>query len=1211
MKKVVLFFVIVIAGLFVAPYSALAQNLVINPSFETITACPAGPGELDKAAPWRDPYLNLVGDTCSSSDLYNVCSPLGGFGVGVPANILGNEPANTGSGYAGIILYEGFALTGCQSLFGSGWREYVEGTLTTPLVAGETYCVSFYISLADNVKFATRHIGVYFSPTLVDINCATVGAASHLPFTPQLVYGGPEITITNGWQRLQWDYTAAGGEQYIIIGNFNDDAGTTYICANEPAFNPYAYYYIDDVSVIEDPCCLADVDPVPPLCIDAAPVVLVPLTSGGTWSGPGISNPASGVFDPALAGTGSHTIYHTLSCGTDSVIIVVSSCATLEVCSNSDGTWTASNGTGTYTWEQFTSTQDCSGCFVGCEFPPGCAVNSSGWTTIGTGATIPAPTIFPVRVVDDAGGILEIPDAAAIQPCTECPTITVVITDQTDVSCPGGNDGSATVLGSGGNGPYTYTWSPGSLTGDNQTTLGATAYTVTATDADNCTGNVVVTIGEPANGIAVSITSVTDASCAGNDGAASAEVVNGVEPITYLWSPSGGANADATGLAPGNYTVTVTDANGCSAEASTTVGSSGGPVIDAVDTEPTGCAPPSGSITITATGTGLEYSIDGGATYQADNTFNGLAVGTYDVAVRDADGCVAVSTATITSNAGPVIVDITSTASGCNASTGSITVNATGTGLQYSIDGGTTFQVDNTFTGLGAGLYIITVSDADGCITSGQGSVGTLSGPSIAQVNSTDPSCGLADGTVTVLATGTDLEYSIDGGTTFQASNVFTGLAPGSYDVAVSAQGCLVFATAVLVDGTGPTIAGVVPVQPLCTGDANGTLTVQANGNGPFQYSIDGGTTFVATPQFTGLPAGSYDFLVRDAGGCETTGSAVLSDPAALQVSVEATAPSCAGDCSGVAVATVTGGTVGTGYQFSWTSGTGVPGSPTATGICAGDHSVIVNDANGCSASADFTLAAPVPFTIDSVATTAESCPDACDGIMFVNAPTGVSFQIGTGTPQALPVFTGLCPGTYVITVADADGCTATASGSIGAGAPISAGFTTNPTVASVLVPRFLFTNSSTNAVSYSWDFGIYGTSTSTDPTLVLPEQATEFTACLTATNSAGCSDTECMSLVVLADFAVYVPNTFTPDNDGINDVFYVMGDPSLNKNFRLDIFNRWGEEIFTSTDILQGWDGTYKGTRVMDGVYPWRVSVQDPNTAEIYKLTGHVTVLR
>jgi len=251
MKKL---FTLFLGGFLFIANSSSAQNLVLNPSFENFTVCPMGPSEFLNTIDWTIPFNNIIGDTCSTSDLYNTCSPLGCFGVGVPCNILGDQPAHTGDGYAGIILYEGFSLIGCNVLFGSGWREYVQAEFSTPLVAGQTYQVSFYASLADNVKFATGDFGVRISPTPISVNCTSVGGSSALQplgYTPQLTWTGGAVVDILGWTLLSWNYVATGGEQYLVIGNFLDDASTTYTCVNGNNFNPYAYYYIDDVEVVE------------------------------------------------------------------------------------------------------------------------------------------------------------------------------------------------------------------------------------------------------------------------------------------------------------------------------------------------------------------------------------------------------------------------------------------------------------------------------------------------------------------------------------------------------------------------------------------------------------------------------------------------------------------------------------------------------------------------------------------------------------------------------------------------------------------------------------------------------------------------------------------------------------------------------------------------------------------------------------------------
>lgn len=291
-----------------------AQNLVLNPSFENYSSCPVGPSEFENATNWTHPFINTIGDTCSTSDLFSTCSPFGALGVGVPDNVMGSEAAHTGNSYAGFIAYEGFTAFGCNSLFGSNWREYVQGELSAPLQAGQTYCVSFWISLADNVKWSTDDIGVYLSNSQLSYQCANVGN-SVLPVTPQLENTTGDIDNVNGWVQLSWDYTASGGEQYIIIGNFKNDANTTYSCVNQSAFNPYSYYYIDDVSVAPGactvPCALnVEIESTQEDCEEGGQATLTANVTGGS---------GNYSFNWGTAGTGQ-----TVTVGDGSYTVVVS-----------------------------------------------------------------------------------------------------------------------------------------------------------------------------------------------------------------------------------------------------------------------------------------------------------------------------------------------------------------------------------------------------------------------------------------------------------------------------------------------------------------------------------------------------------------------------------------------------------------------------------------------------------------------------------------------------------------------------------------------------------------------------------------------------------------------------------------------------------------------------------------------------------------------
>lgn len=216
---------------------SLAQNLVLNPSFESVDSCPVAAGQFNRIQLWSNPGVG-------SPDLFNTCAPnLIGGSVDVPSNFAGYQAPLTGNGYAGIITYEG---TGCASTIFTDYKEFIQCQLSDTLVAGQEYTVSFWASLADNAELGSSHIGVYLSPSEIGPSFPTSGI---LTFTPQLVNTTTILNDTIEWQQLQWRYLASGGETFLVIGNFNKAASTTTFINNCNANFPYVYYYIDDVSV--------------------------------------------------------------------------------------------------------------------------------------------------------------------------------------------------------------------------------------------------------------------------------------------------------------------------------------------------------------------------------------------------------------------------------------------------------------------------------------------------------------------------------------------------------------------------------------------------------------------------------------------------------------------------------------------------------------------------------------------------------------------------------------------------------------------------------------------------------------------------------------------------------------------------------------------------------------------------------------------------
>lgn len=216
--------------------TGLCQNLVPNPSFEQYSSCPTQSSELYLVNDWSDANLG-------TTDYFNSCYTTGGVNVGVPSNWMGNESANTGNAFVGIMLFENSSSI-------NDYREYIQAQLNTSLLTGVKYYVSFYISLADSACYSTDDIGVYFSTS--EIN---QGDFFNINMSPQ-VHNLEDSILDNSynWRRIIGSFIANGGEDFIVIGNFKDDINTdvTAICATSNLDYMSAYYYIDDICVSSD-----------------------------------------------------------------------------------------------------------------------------------------------------------------------------------------------------------------------------------------------------------------------------------------------------------------------------------------------------------------------------------------------------------------------------------------------------------------------------------------------------------------------------------------------------------------------------------------------------------------------------------------------------------------------------------------------------------------------------------------------------------------------------------------------------------------------------------------------------------------------------------------------------------------------------------------------------------------------------------------------
>ncbi len=211
-------------------------NLVPNSSFEQYSGCPSGAMQIDSATPWFQP--NLHG---SSTDYYNACSSNNQSSV--PNNVIGFQPAKTGMAYVGIC-----------TRFTPGFenREYLEVELIDSLIQGETYCISFFVSKGNFLIYASDRLGAYLSVNPVLYNNPSQLLLNYIPQVENPI--GSLLSDTINWMLISGIYLSNGGERYLTIGNFSNDSNTQFALVNPSGTIQFAYYYIDDVSVIHGSC---------------------------------------------------------------------------------------------------------------------------------------------------------------------------------------------------------------------------------------------------------------------------------------------------------------------------------------------------------------------------------------------------------------------------------------------------------------------------------------------------------------------------------------------------------------------------------------------------------------------------------------------------------------------------------------------------------------------------------------------------------------------------------------------------------------------------------------------------------------------------------------------------------------------------------------------------------------------------------------------
>lgn len=520
----------------------------------------------------------------------------------------------------------------------------------------------------------------------------------------------------------------------------------------------------------------------------------------------------------------------------------------------------------------------------------------------------------------------------------------------------------------------------------------------------------------------------TDVSCnGGNDGTITVTVSSGTANYDYSWSNGSSTNNSSsatntvTGLVAGTYTVTVVDANSNTVTASYTIGEPSSPVLASIVVNQNVSCFNGNDGQMTASGSGG----NGSFTYLWSNsasaaTITGLTAGTYTVTVTDANGCTDTESATITGpgSALSLTLSVDSNAS-CNGSSNGMISSSTSGGTTAYTYSWSNSATTNSISGLSAGTYTLTVTDANGCTEIESATVTQPTAIAVSVTVDSNASCGgSASGGLTASATGGVGTLSFVWNTGDTTASV-SGLNAGTYSVTVTdVNGCTDSTSQSVTGGSNLSATVVVNSNASCNGAADGSLTATSTGGAnPITY-VWSNTDTIAT--ISNLTAGTYTVTVTENGGCTATASGTITQPTTVVATISTgNNISCNGGSDGSLTASGSGGAGS--YTYAWVTGAS---TANVTGLAAGVYTVTVTDANGCTDTESSVLTEPSAFSV-SITATNVSCSGTNDGSATATASGGTAtYSYAWSTGSTLATITGLTAGTYSITATDANGCT-------------------------------------------------------------------------------------------------------------------------------------------------------------------------------------------
>ena len=848
--------------------------------------------------------------------------------------------------------------------------------------------------------------------------------------------------------------------------------------------------------------------------------------------------------------------------------------------------------------------------------------------------------IYAVSITDNNGCDFVSPPVAITQPVALNVTMSTV-----NNSCYGICDGSASVVASGGTAPYRYQWSDAQginiagATSNSMSSLCPGTYRVLVTDDLGCRiGPTSIAITQTDSLILSAV--VTHLDCGGGgQGMIDLTVSGGVLPYGYSWNNGFSTLEDITGLSAGNYNVVVTDNNGCSAGRSwNVIGPAPLTLSLAIITYDGGyhqsCSYTDDGAIIATVGGGtppFNYSWNDPDSIQTTSIAGGLDLGTYTVTVTDDIGCTITESATLFLDAPPFFLTSSTQDVTCgDDSSGSIQVVAQGGEPPYFYywAGGGMLPQSPDLNNIPAGQYSVTVLDTNNCVVRDTFDI-TLPNAFSASVVGTDVSCfGFSDGTADLTVSGGIGPFAYSWNNGAYLTEDLTGIPQGIYTVIVTDlfDSCTASASVNITEPTPLSLTSQF-TNPTCNGASDGTITLTVTGGTQPFYSFDWNNGFASTKDLNGVTAGQYAVEVQDTNGCILLDNFIIVEPPVDSFSRMANI--CRGD-SLIAGGALQGSS-GT-YYDTYASSLGCDSivetilSVTDSIIfnrliplCEGDSVFVGGDyqtgqgtyydkflaSGGCDSVVvtDLNLL-PVNHPGDTI--------EICEGRATLMAQPGFqSYEWNPGGQTTQSIEVG--EGTYELSVTSSNGCRASAYfmvmevGKLGTYAvPDSVVIETGSSVEIQILHSGIVDNP-----GYSWS-PPEGLDCINCP-LVNAQPPVDQTYTVIAVDDKNCPDTVQVKIFLETKPYIFVPNAFSPNGDGQNDVFRVFVSGYV--SYRLLIFDRWGEKMFESYDPNEGWDGVFRGVLQNPDVFVYYVDVRFVNGLEppeyIKYKKGSVTLIR